>query len=437
MKIPFKVSARTARLIGRENIASSKGAIIELVKNAYDADSPLCIIYFSSNDLYIIDAGEGMTQDIIINHWMTIGTNNKEYEYLTKQGRIKSGAKGIGRFALDKLGVQCSMLTKYNPTIHKDINQEGQETSNEGYLWNVDWSNFEKGFKTIDFIEADLTELKQLDLKSHIQEDIKDERLNKIINNEAFNSGTILKISNLRDHWDDYFIEQLYSDLEVLTPPREHNEFKLYLFSEINDKYGEVLGSTCDDYDYKIIANADSNENISIKIFRNEYDLNTINPKLFDRSFFQEIPYTKADFDKGCWEINTTFAELLPGYKIVDKDKVLSQIGSFDFILYFMKRSYADKDIKKYFYHHFNSSERRVWLNKFGGIKIYRDGFRIRPYGEIESSSFDWLTLGARKSNSPAAISHPSHSWKVAPDVVAGSINISRISNLGFQDKSS
>ena len=41
IKIPFKVSARTARLIGRENIATSKGAIIELVKNGYDADSKL------------------------------------------------------------------------------------------------------------------------------------------------------------------------------------------------------------------------------------------------------------------------------------------------------------------------------------------------------------------------------------------------------------
>src|SRR4051812_40296780 len=47
-KIPFKVSARTARLIGRENIASSKGAIIELVKNSSDADSKVCVIYFDN-----------------------------------------------------------------------------------------------------------------------------------------------------------------------------------------------------------------------------------------------------------------------------------------------------------------------------------------------------------------------------------------------------
>ena len=147
-KIPFKVSARTARLIGRENIASSKGAIIELVKNGYDADSKVCVVFFDNifsevprslsteeydrllsrgipqsimdiytptdegyslsreitdevllslrrslaemSSLYIIDAGEGMTQQIIRNHWMTIGTSNKLFDMFTANGDRKS-----------------------------------------------------------------------------------------------------------------------------------------------------------------------------------------------------------------------------------------------------------------------------------------------------------------------------------------------------------
>ena len=48
MKIPFKVSSRTARLIGRENVATAKGAIIELVKNGYDADSRYSIVYIDN-----------------------------------------------------------------------------------------------------------------------------------------------------------------------------------------------------------------------------------------------------------------------------------------------------------------------------------------------------------------------------------------------------
>lgn len=163
MKIPFKVSARTARLIGRENVASAKGAIIELVKNGYDADSECGLIYIDNRyslfsdtiskefyqelvskgidatllgrvyeateigyvlsqnadkanverliaeqqttaSLYIIDNGDGMTRQIIENYWMTIGTDNKARNFVTRNGRIKVGAKGIGRFALDKLG---------------------------------------------------------------------------------------------------------------------------------------------------------------------------------------------------------------------------------------------------------------------------------------------------------------------------------------------
>ena len=437
-KIPFKVSARTARLIGRENIASSKGAIIELVKNAYDADSTLCIVYFSSDSLYIIDAGEGMTQDVIVNHWMTIGTNNKENDYFTKTGRVKAGAKGIGRFALDKLGTRCEMITKFNKNVHKDFSEDGKETTNNAYHWNVNWDDFEGEFKTIDKVEADLIGYEDLVLKEYIKDNIQNKNIQEIIDTIDFNNGTILKIFNLRDNWEEYYIEQLYSDLEVLIPPKEQSNFKLYLFSE-NDinKYGEVLGSICDDYDYKLIAKADENQNVQIKIFRNEYDLETINPQLFDREFFQEAPYTKNYFEKGFWEINTTFSQLIPGYKNIDKDNILSQIGTFDFTFYFMKRAYSTPDLEKFYYNKFNSNERKDWLNKFGGIKIFRDEFRVRPYGEIKDSAFDWLRLGTRKTTSPAPTSHPSGSWKVEPDNVAGAINISRISNLSFQDKSS
>ena len=437
-RIPFKVSARTARLIGRENIASSKGAIIELVKNAYDADSSFCIVYFSSDSLYIIDTGEGMTQSIIINHWMTIGTNNKEVDYFTKSGRVKAGAKGIGRFALDKLGGQCEMVTKFNENVHIDVDEQGNITNFKAYNWNVNWDDFEGEFKTIDKVEADLIGYEELNFKEYIENNINNQNIYEILNSVDSTSGTLLRISNLRDNWEDYFIEQLYSDLEVLIPPKEHGSFKLYLFSE-NDvnKYGEVLGSICDDYDYKLVAQADEEQNVSIKIFRNEYDLETINPKLFEYELFQKAPYTKKDFERGSWEINTSFGELLPGFKKIDTDMILSQIGAFDFTFYFMKRTYMTPDLEKFFYNKFNSNERKDWLNKFGGIKIFRDEFRVRPYGEVKDSAFDWLRLGARKATSPAPTSHPSGSWKVEPDNVAGAINITRISNLNFQDKSS
>lgn len=132
-KIPFTVSARTAMLIGLENFSNPEGAIVELVKNAYDADSPFCYILFDILEsgekcLYILDAGCGMTEKIIEDCWMRIGTNDKLVNAYSKLGRVKSGAKGIGRFALNRLGSKAQMYTC----------REGENALN----WSVDWNSF-------------------------------------------------------------------------------------------------------------------------------------------------------------------------------------------------------------------------------------------------------------------------------------------------------
>ncbi len=434
-KIPFKVSARTARLIGRENIASSKGAIIELVKNGYDADSPLSLIYFDKekDSLYIIDAGEGMTQKIIEDYWMTIGTDNKANDYFTKTGRVKAGAKGIGRFALDKLGDRCEMTTKFDTTKHNSIDES------VAYIWKVNWKEFDDAdSKVIEDITADLESKKVFNLKEYILAEIDDKRVQEVIKKYSFDNGTVLKVTELRDNWEDFYISQVFDDLEVLVPPKEESVFQLFLFSkEEKLKYGEILGSICDDYDYKLIAEADNNQNIKITIYRNEYDLDTIPSKFFDRNNMQKENYTKEIFQRGFWITQRKFSELLPGFKDIDKENIFERIGEFSFTFYYMKRTYSTPDLEKFYYEKFQSQERQYWLNKFGGIKLFRDDFRVRPYGEIKDSAFDWLGLGGRKSKNPAPTSHPSGKWKTEPDNIAGLIKISRVDNIDFRDKSS
>src|SRR5665647_256700 len=141
-KIPFNVDAYTARLIGRENVSKLEGAILELVKNTYDADASVCLLYYenSTHSLYIADNGSGMTEDIINMHWMTIGNSSKTTNYLSAKGRVQTGAKGIGRFALDRISDSCKMLTK---------------TLNSSLEWIVNWSDFNIG-KTITDVYADL-----------------------------------------------------------------------------------------------------------------------------------------------------------------------------------------------------------------------------------------------------------------------------------------
>lgn len=89
MKLPFSVSARTAILIGAENFSNPIGAIIELVKNSYDADSNCCYILFDIQEkedsiIYIVDYGCGMNVETIKNSWMQIGTDEKQQNAITR-----------------------------------------------------------------------------------------------------------------------------------------------------------------------------------------------------------------------------------------------------------------------------------------------------------------------------------------------------------------
>ncbi|EAY29200.1 sensor histidine kinase [Microscilla marina] len=425
-KIPFNVSARAARLIGRENVAKAEGALIELIKNTYDADATICVVYINTNSdkITIIDNGEGMTDDVIKSKWMTIGTDHKQYDFKSKEGRVRTGAKGIGRFALDRLGATCEMLTK----IQKDV----------GFIWTVDWSNFEVKGITIGDVKATLDSDKQMCLKSEVKKRLELFDLKHLWDEWGGNHGTIIEIKGLRDVWGDDVMENLFTSLELLIPPKEQSPFKVHLlYNEEIDKFGEVKATICDDYDYKLYAAVNEDKSVEVNIYRNELKFS----ELFEWNFFDSelttVPQFRLEgFEQGKVTINTSVEKLLPGFKEVDDDDLINQIGAFDFSFYFMKRGGgSDERINSpYPYKPFNLRDRKIWLEKFGGIKLYRDNFRVRPYGEVGSNAFDWLGLGSRASSSPT-VTRPG--YKVRPNQVYGVLNISRIGNINFQDKSS
>lgn len=425
-QIPFTVSARTARLIGQENFANAEGAIIELVKNSYDADASVCVIVIDpvNDSIRILDNGDGMTETTIRTHWMTIGTDDKKINYKTKS-RVKTGAKGIGRFALDRLGKASVMITK---TLESD-----------SLVWDVDWNQFENTGAVISDIKATL-QIGNSDFLGEIVEIQSFSGLKEpIIDYWKEEKGTLISIDNLKDTWDEKATQSLYSNLEILVPPLETNIFQVFLFSTLEpDSYGKVLPTLCDDYDYKITTAVTEDQSVKIQVFRNE--LNTGDLKrigFFEKSKLNQSQYQLDAFEKGMFEMSTKLETLIAGFKDVDKNNNLSKIGAFSFSFYFMKRGGGqekDEDITKYPYKSVNYSNRTNWLDKFGGIKIFRDNFRVRPYGETKSSSFDWLDLGKRALSNPT-VTRPG--YRVRPQQVYGIVNISRIDNINFEDKSS
>lgn len=423
-KMKYKMSSRATILLGRESVSRVDGAIIELVKNTYDADAGFCCLCFDveHDQIFILDNGVGMTKEIIETCWMLIGTDNKRVEYLSTKKRIKSGEKGIGRFALDRLGSKCKLYTKHD--------------SEDLICWETDWSNFEKAGQIIDDVEADFSYCPGQQFEDIIPTEIKSALVKFAEEAEddqfALSKGTLFIISGLRDKWATREKEKVIDVLGYLIPPVEQQNYAIITQDSLNNAANKVDNDITDDYDYKIHAHFDG-KRVTATVFRNEFDLNVMPKELFKQSAFCIEPYRMEDFSKEFFEVTYTVAELTGNDTAVYAD-MCRQVGPFDFHFTFMKLSNRGEDP---YYYKTVSRKRKVWMETHGGLKIYRDNFLVRPYGDPTSKSFDWLGLDARKGVNPVAISDKSGQWHVNNSQLQGTVLISRVFNVSILDKSS
>lgn len=421
-KMKYRMSSRATILLGRESVSRVDGAIIELVKNTYDADAGFCFLCFDiENDhIYILDNGSGMTKSIIEDCWMLIGTDNKRVEYLSSKKRVKSGEKGIGRFALDRLGSKCRMYTKHN--------------SENLICWETDWSNFEKAGQSIGDVEADFSYCEDSCFEDVIPPGIRRsiEQYAEEADNDQFSlkSGTMFVISGLRDKWTDKDKEKVIDALGYLIPPVEQQSYAIIIQNDLSSAAVKVDNDSVDDYDYKVHAHFDG-EKVAATIYRNEFNLHVMPKELFKQPAFCAEPYRLEDFSRGTFEIVQTLAELT-GNEAPAYADMCKQVGPFDFQFTFMKLSSRGEGP---YYYKAVSRKRKVWMETHGGLKIYRDNFVVRPYGDPTSRSFDWLGLDARKGINPVAISDKSGQWHVNNSQIQGTVLISRVFNAAILDK--
>lgn len=426
MKIPFTASARTAMLIGSENFSNPEGAIIELVKNTYDADSPCCYIFFDGSgthytDIYIVDYGCGMDISTITDCWMQIGTDDKQLNVQTLSGRIKSGAKGIGRFALNRLGGQAVMLT------HK----EGENA----FSWNVDWNDFNAPGKRINDITAELEILPLAEIQERIS--FLSKRFN--VSLPSFSTGTILNIKKLTESWNIDSFSHLFVSLQDLIPPFDIPSFQQFLYVKDVADYGKVVARYYDDFDYRVSAKYEK-ETLFVDVQRNELDINALRTEysgLFKLDDMKQFPYRLDDFEKETYQLQMPLNELAGMRQSKLLEDYAPKLGAFRFDFYFVKSSKSDisseKSDAKYPYRQFSPTHRRQWLRKNIGVKIYRDKFRVRPYGE---NGDDWLHLGDRYAQNPIGAGQRMGGYHIRQNQIVGVVEISRLENLYLQDKS-
>ena len=204
----FKFDVSTFRLLGRELITDRITALFELVKNCYDANAENVDIVFeqlnplSENSKIIIkDDGLGMTFEDIRDKWMVIGTSSKRRKRTSPApyNRVVAGKKGVGRFAVDKLGGKLVMRTK-------------KKGSPIWHCLETDW---------IKYSEEENRQLK-LDFENPIEE----HKLFTDIDNlywsepaEIDVQGTILEISSLNDLWSERDVLRAYRELSKIVRP--------------------------------------------------------------------------------------------------------------------------------------------------------------------------------------------------------------------------
>lgn len=483
MKINFEVSAKAARLIGRENIADVDGALIELIKNAYDADAS-CVyvefyipfpdvptkisvfefssvltekdfktvlsyyhqedellqrnedltdfdkdklrnILFSYDRILIADNGEGMGMDTIHSAWMQIGTSSKEVKIMSKKGRIKTGAKGIGRFALDKLSQKSIMYTK--------------SAGATMLRWQVDWEQFSSAQLLRDVnAEIDAQRGTLLDILRPYME-IKDYEK---ISEYCWDTGTAFILSPTREAWSSRLFSKVNTNLKSINPLGSVDQFDVIVNNRLFPQYSyhtERVAIAETDYDYKIQISYDGDDTLLVDVNRNEFDAKAVTARFsvgshaqnfslndfWCRKAFLHAPFRKEDY---CSGKHTFILSVKQFIRAQDFDKVHA-VGSFTADLFFIKNGKSHfpfvKDVP--------TRKRKELLQKFSGVKLYRDNFKVRPYGD-EGSLYDWIELNDRANRSPASVSHLTGAWRVLPYQMIGVVKIGRLQNVGLHD---
>ena len=224
--LKWRFDVNTFRLLGRDLITDRVTAVFELVKNCYDANATEVNVDFSGittnsldRKLIISDNGIGMSFIDIRDKWMVVGTNSKRINLYSEApfNRKFVGEKGIGRFAVDKLGERVQIRTK-------------QKGEHEWLCININWDEYEH--------KANLPTSNQLSLFTEVE--------NKYIFElgDINDHGTSITISNISETWTKNDIERLYKELSKLVSP----------FYKINPPFNITINSNeFEEYSNKLV----------------------------------------------------------------------------------------------------------------------------------------------------------------------------------------
>lgn len=380
----FKPRARLLLQLGDQLIKNESIALLELAKNAYDADASVVSIIMrqpdSLEDCYIEieDDGFGMNADIVENVWLEPGSSFKQEQYeerkiTPKFHRLPIGEKGIGRFGAHKLGNVIEMTTK-------------RADDKEVYV-KIDWRQFLKE-KYLEDVPIKIIEREQPEYFTNGR------------------TGTRIVIKGFRKLWERSMARDVQRAITSLTSPFDSVDSFTPMFDVI-DKPGwfdNIL--TWDGVkDYALFQFDVTLQGSSVKDFTYKFTPWASMTKLRERVVGISDPlvenYLTIKNDNEPINLNQ--------YKI---GPIHFKGYIFDMDTFIMKMGVSDKTgFKNY-------------LKTNGGIRVFRDGLRVYDYGEPEN---DWLALDFRRFQQP--------SKAISNNQIVGAIEIKRADSADLEEK--
>ncbi|MDG0796044.1 sensor histidine kinase [Pectobacterium punjabense] len=397
----LRPKARIMQTLGEELISSESVAVIELVKNAYDADAGYVLIRFNGvlkqglGGISIEDDGHGMSIQTVETSWMEPATSHKKKEKKSKfLNRRLLGEKGVGRFASSRLARELELITR------------SVGNSQEVYAF-FDWSQFDNDDAYLDEVLI-LTEERDPEEIVSGRSCPKDVPASICGLPRDGSHGTILRMSGLKRAWEKRDIDNLKRSLSRLISPFERdNGFKIFLhvLDENIEAPQELEPPNIIKYPhYTLVGDIDEKGNFKFivdlhAIGSSESFIGKLVRENNDDSKLIEIPIFES-FDDTSGLVCGAFS-----FKILVWDR--DQLDSID-----QKLGVGIRAIRKD-------------LDSIAGVSIFRDGFRVLPYGEPEN---DWLKLDIRRVQNPT--------FRLSNNQITGYIKIKADDNPMLKDQS-
>lgn len=334
-KLRFAADATIITRIGKELVAKQETALIELVKNAFDADATTVDVVLgegpTGTELQIIDNGTGMGRAELVDGFLRLASNLKVTSPRSPGfGRQRAGSKGIGRFAAQRLGERLTLTTR-------------TASMSSGLRLHVNWNEFAAG-RDLNAVEVTVEEASECE------------------------AGTVLQIEGLRDQWTDAQIRRCFRGvLELQQPfpvaPVQGNDRADPGFIVRFKRKNELLG------DDMAVA-----------------DLQT---EILDH-LHAIIEMQVDDHGRATWRISKNrLGETRDWQPIHHEHQESSDPERYAFLRnVWMKAHYVVLDRK--LLSSLVYTRVRDVLSGSGGIRLYRNGFRVVPYGDPGN---DWLHL--------------------------------------------